>query len=51
VAQIRTRWPRVRILLRADWGFTRDALMTWCERNRVDYLFGLARTSRLGGAL
>ena len=31
VAQIRGRWPKVRILLRADSGFTRDDLMTWCE--------------------
>ena len=30
-------------MLRADSGFTRDALMAWCEANRVDYLFGLAR--------
>ena len=47
VAQIRGRWPKVRILLRADSGFTRDELMTWCEQNDVDYLFGLAKNSRL----
>jgi Transposase DDE domain group 1 len=47
VAQIRKRWPRVRILLRADSGFAREALMAWCEANRVDYLFGLARNARL----
>jgi Transposase DDE domain group 1 len=47
VGQIRTRWPRVRILLRADAGFARDVLMTWCENTRVDYLFGLARNRRL----
>jgi len=47
VAQIRQRWPRVRILLRADSGFAREALMVWCETNRVDYLFGLARNDRL----
>jgi Transposase DDE domain group 1 len=47
VAQIRERWPRVRILLRADSGFTREPLMAWCEANRVDYLFGLARNDRL----
>ena len=41
------RWPEVRIVLRADLGFAREALMTWCEANRVDYLFGLARTVRL----
>ena len=47
VGQIRSRWPGVRIVLRADSGFARDALMAWCEENRVDYLFGLARNGRL----
>jgi hypothetical protein len=47
VEQIRKRWPRVRILLRADSGFAREALMAWCEANRVDFLFGLARNDRL----
>ncbi|MCK1420307.1 IS1380 family transposase [Bradyrhizobium sp. 180] len=47
VRQIRARWPFVRILLRADSGFAREALMAWCEQNRVDYLFGLARNTRL----
>jgi len=47
IAQIRRRWPRVRILLRGDSGFAREALMAWCEANRVDYLFGLARNERL----
>jgi hypothetical protein len=47
VRQIRARWPYVRILLRADSGFARESLMAWCEQNRVDYLFGLARNARL----
>jgi hypothetical protein len=47
VRQIRARWPVVRILLRADSGFAREALMAWCEENRVDYVFGLARNTRL----
>ena len=47
VEQIRRRWPYVRILLRADSGFAREELMAWCESNRVDYVFGLARNSRL----
>ena len=51
VGHIRSRWPRIRILLRADSGFARDALMTWCETNRVDYLFGLARNERLEQAV
>jgi hypothetical protein len=47
VAHIRRRWPRVRILLRADSGFARDELMTWCEANGVQFLFGLAKNDRL----
>jgi hypothetical protein len=47
IAQIRASWPRVRILLRADSGFAREALMAWCEQHRVDYVFGLARNARL----
>ena len=51
VAQIRARWLKVEILLRADSGFARDELMTWCEANGVGYLFGLARNERLVGAI
>jgi hypothetical protein len=47
VAQIRSRWPKVRILLRADSGFCRDELMAWCEANNVQYVFGLAKNDRL----
>jgi hypothetical protein len=47
VGQIRQRWASTRIVLRADSGFARDALMAWCEENDVDYIFGLARNSRL----
>jgi Transposase DDE domain group 1 len=51
VDQIRARWPRVKILLRADSGFARDELMGWCETHAVDYVFGLARNQRLIGAI
>jgi Transposase DDE domain group 1 len=51
VAQIRERWPDVRIILRADSGFARDGLMDWCETNGVDFIFGLARNPRLNGAI
>jgi hypothetical protein len=47
VAHIRRRWPEVRIILRADSGFAREALMAWCEAHGVDYLFGLAKNRRL----
>ena len=51
VAPLRARWPRIRILLRADSGFAREGLMRWCELNGVDYLFGLARNVRLTTAI
>ena len=47
VARIRECWPQTGILLRADSGFAREELMAWCEQNKVDYLFGLARNARL----
>ena len=51
VTRIRKAWPRVKITLRADSGFARDELMTWCEANQVDFIFGLARTKRLEAML
>ena len=47
VAQIRAVWPEVKIILRGDSGFCRNELMSWCENNRVDFVFGLARNQRL----
>ena len=47
IGQIRARWPKTRILLRANSGFAREALMAWCEMNRVGFVFGLARNPRL----
>jgi len=51
VAQIRERWSAVKIILRADSGFCREELMSWCEQNAVDYVFGLARNVRLSRAM
>src|ERR1044071_420131 len=47
VRQIRTAWPEVKITLRGDSGFCRNELMSWCETNGVDFVFGLARNQRL----
>ena len=47
VAQIRAAWPEVKIILRGDSGFCRNELMSWCENNGVDFVFGLARNQRL----
>ena len=51
VAQIRARWPKVRIVLRGDSGFCRENLMVWCEANGIDFLFGLAPNARLKAVL
>ncbi len=51
VGQIREQWPEVHIIVRGDGGFAREALMSWCEEHGVDYVFGLARNSRLQAAL
>jgi hypothetical protein len=51
IAQIRERWSAVKIILRADSGFCREELMSWCEQNAVDYVFGLAKNVRLVRAI
>ena len=47
VPALREQWPDVRIIVRGDSGFCRESIMSWCEDHNVDYVFGLARNSRL----
>lgn len=47
VEKIRAAWPATKIVLRADSGFCREAIMGWCENHGVDYVFGMARNARL----
>ena len=47
VTRLRAVWPKTRIIVRADSGFCRWRLLSWCERNAVDYIIGLARNARL----
>src|SRR5262249_1333922 len=51
IPQLRAAWPQVRLILRADSGFCRDEIMSWCEARGVDYVFGLAKNSRLVEAI
>ena len=51
VAQIREHWPKTRIVIRGDSGFCRESIMVWCEANKVRYVLGLARNSRLVRAI
>ena len=47
VEQLRRVWPDVEILLRADGGFCRDEMLSWCEANAVGYVIGLPKNGRL----
>jgi hypothetical protein len=47
VARLRRVWPTAEIVLRADSGFCRDKLMSWCEQHQVDYAFGFSKNPRL----
>lgn len=47
VGHIRMHWPRTTVVIRADSGFCRDDLMTWCEANSVQYVLGMAGNERL----
>jgi len=51
VQQLRGAWPGVAITLRADSGFAREELMSWCEANEIDFVFGLAKNARLSEAI
>lgn len=47
VERIRRQWPDVKITIRGDSGFCRWKLMRWCEKNGVDYIFGIGRNKIL----
>ena len=51
VQKIRARWPEVKIILRADGGFSTPKLINWCHRNGVKFVFGLPKNSVLVGKL
>jgi hypothetical protein len=47
VCAIRSNWPNVEILVRADSHYACPEVMDWCEANGLDYVFGLAPTRTL----
>lgn len=51
VERVRRRWPATRIIVRGDSGFCREALMSWCEAEGVEYVLGLAKNARLKGLI
>lgn len=51
VPRIRAAWPETRIVVRADSGFCREWLMSWCEEKGVEHVLGMARNDRLATAI
>jgi hypothetical protein len=47
VRRIRTHWPATRLTIRGDSHYGRPEAMVWCEKHRIDYLFGLAGNKAL----
>jgi len=47
VKRIRKAWPKAGILLRGDSHFASPKVFTWCEKNKVHYIFGFTRNSIL----
>lgn len=47
VPRIREAFPDAEIILRGDSGFTREAIMCFCEENGIEFILGLARNQRL----
>jgi hypothetical protein len=41
VRRIRRHWPTTRLTIRGDGHYGRPEVMTWCEANALDYIFGL----------
>ena len=51
VMAIGAAWPTTRIVIRADSGFCRDAILAWCEAHDVGYIVGMAKNPRLKAAI
>lgn len=47
VKRLRKEWPEVKIIFRGDSGFCRHRMLTWFEKNKVDYIIGLPGNKRL----
>ena len=52
IGQLRRIWPWAPIVIRADSGFCRDEILSWCEEQaNVEYVIGLAKNERLKGEI
>ena len=39
--RIRRHWPQTRIIIRGDGHYGRPEVMEWCDKNGIDFVFGL----------
>ena len=51
VRRIRRHWPRTRITIRGDSHYGRREAMDWCEKNGIDYVFGLSKNAILAAQI
>jgi len=51
VRRIRRHWPQTRITIRGDGHYGRPEVMQWCEKNGVDFIFGLPGNTVLDRAV
>lgn len=47
MGQIRAAWPEAKIVVRADSGFCREAILAWCEQHGIESVIGLAKNPGL----
>ena len=47
IRRLRAKWPKVKILIRADAGLSTPRLYRFCEQNRLDYLIGFIASKPL----
>jgi hypothetical protein len=45
--RLRQAWPKVRLVIRGDSGFYRNRVLSWCERNGVDFIVGMQKNPKL----
>ncbi len=47
VKRLRKQWSKVKIIVRGNSGFCRKEMLSWCEKNDVDYIVGIPQNKRL----
>lgn len=45
--KLRQAWPSVKIRFRADSGFCRHRMLTWCDLHGIEYVVGIGKNNRL----